>query len=560
MTYGSVYEAVRDRYEREDAWEEFVHVGDRTELNLADEALTRHAEARGDRTGLRLRDFGTGATETYRFGELDRAANRVANYLETHTDPGARVGAMLPARIELYAVVFGTLKAGRVYVPLAPVFGPDALNYRVGDSGATVLFTAEEHAGKHDPGETDVERVVLVDGDGAAGGDGPTVEGYDAVASREDSFEAVPTHPNDPYTVTYTSGTTGQPKGVPSTHGGPVHLHAFTEFVVDLRPEDTYFVAASPAWSYGLTMGSVVAGMVGTAIGCYRGPFDPGMLFGTFEAFDVDNAMVPPTALRAARAAGVDPADYDVDLRVLLSAGEALDADTVEWCRETLGAEPQDAYGLTEAGMAVCNYAFDDWEVKPGSMGKPTPGMTVALLDDEGERVEQGDTGEISIRREADAVGGYWGKPDESMGAFRGPWLRTGDLARVDEDGYWWYVARKDSVIVSAGYRIGPGEVEETLLAHDAVGEVCVVGRPHETRGEVVMAYVSTRPGVEPNEDLREELVSYAREQLSKHEYPREVEFVDELPKTATGKVRRGELEDRARETADAERPGAEDT
>jgi acyl-CoA synthetase (AMP-forming)/AMP-acid ligase II len=256
------------------------------------------------------------------------------------------------------------------------------------------------------------------------------VEAYDAVGGHDPAFETVPTHPNDPYTVTYTSGTTGQPKGVPSTHGGPVHLHAFTEFVVDLRPEDTYFVAASPAWSYGLTMGSVVAGMVGTAIGCYRGKFDPAMLLETFEEFGVDNAMVPPTALRGARAAGVDPTEYDIDLRTLLSAGEALDAETVEWCRDGLGAEPQDAYGLTEAGMAVCNYAFDDWAVKPGSMGKPTPGMTVALLDDDGERVAQGETGEICIRREADAVGGYWGKPEESMDTFRGP-RRRGRLLVV---------------------------------------------------------------------------------------------------------------------------------
>jgi acetyl-CoA synthetase len=250
--------------------------------------------------------------------------------------------------------------------------------------------------------------------------------------------------------------------------------------------------------------------------------------------------MVPPTALRQLANAGVEA--EGIDLRVLLAAGESLDEDSVGWCRDVLGTEPQDSYGLTEAGMSVCNYAFEDWEVKPGSMGRPLPGKEVELLDDDEEPVEQGETGEICIRREGDDRGSYWGRPEATTEMFTGRWLHTDDLAREDEDGYFWYVGRKDSVIVSAGYRIGPDEVEETLLKHDAVAEVAVVGVPDETRGEVVKAHIT--PTREPDEGLAEEIQEFARETLSKHEYPREVEFHDELPKTATGKIARSDLEE----------------
>ncbi|WP_254538182.1 acyl-CoA synthetase [Halomarina litorea] len=548
MTYDSAYDAVSDLYDPEAGWDDLVTVGDRTGLNLGEEALGRHGDS--DRTGLRIRDFESGETETYTFAELDAAANRVANYLVGHTERGDRVGAMLPARLELYAVVFGTLKAGRVYVPLAPVFGPDALNYRLDDSGAAVLFAERAGLEAFDPeAAPSLDRVVLVgDGEGTRGGDmgGATVEPYPVVEGHGDEFDAVDTHPADPFTVTYTSGTTGQPKGIPSAHRSPVRLHSYIRHVVDLRSDDVYFVAASPAWSYGLQMGTIAAGLVGTAIGCYRGRFDPDAFFGTLDDFGVTNAMVPPTALRQSRGAGVDLREYDVDLRVLLSAGEALDAETVRWCEEGLGAPPQDAYGLTEAGMLVCNYAFGDWEVRPGSMGKPIPGRTVALLDEAGDPVEQGEVGEVAVERHPEDSGEYWGRPAASARRFGGRWLRTGDLAREDEDGYWWYESRADNVIVSAGYRIGPEEVESTLMNHEAVVEAAVVGVPDETRGERVRAYVTLREGVAGDEELAEEVVGFARRELSKHEYPREVRFLDELPKTATGKIQRAVLADRA--------------
>jgi len=539
MTYADTYEAVADLYDPEEGWAEMVSVGDRDGLNLGREALGRHADS--DATALRLRDFGTGDLERYSFADLDAAANRLANYLTAHTDRGARVAAMLPARRELYATVFGTLKAGRVYVPLAPVFGPDAAGHRLEDAGATVLVTTPDHAARVGDAVPEAVRLLLVDGsDDAEAVDG-AVDRYGVVEDHDPAFEAVDTHPADPFALSYTSGTTGQPKGVPLTHGRVPELHAFSEFVVDLRPEDTYFVAASPAWSYGLVMGTVVPGMCGTAVGCYRGEFDGGMLLDTLARLEVDNAMVPPTALRQLASAGVEA--EGVDLRVLVAAGESLDEDSVAWCRETLGTEPQDSYGLTEAGMSVCNFAFPDWEIKPGSMGRPLPGVEVALLDDDGDRVERGEVGELCVRREAGDAGSYWGRPGASLETFSGRWLRTDDLARRDADGYFWYVGRKDSVIVSAGYRIGPDEVEETLQSHDAVSEVAVVGVPDDTRGEIVKAYVAPTADADPGEDLAERIRGYARAELSKHEYPREVEFMDALPKTATGKIDRSELE-----------------
>jgi acetyl-CoA synthetase len=542
MTYESVYQAVNDQYEVEQGWEEHVHVGDKTSLNIAEEALGRQADS--EETGLRIRDFETGETESYTFAELDDAANRVANYLVEHTERGDRVGAMLPTQLELYAVVFGTIKAGRIYIPLAPVFGPEALNYRLEDSAAAVLFADSQGCDVVDGSLDTLERVVTTDDTVDDVGGDTAVDRYEAVREHGTDFETVETHPNDPYTLTYTSGTTGSPKGVLTPHRVVGELFAYIEYVADVRSDDVYFVAASPSWSYGLSMGTIMSGVRGTAIGCYRGKFDPVTFFETLEEWDVDNAMIPPTALRQARAAGIDLDAWDIDLRVLISAGESLDEDTVQWCEDGLGAPPQDAYGSTEAGMVICNYAFEDWEAKPGSMGKVIPGKEVALLDKDGHEVDQGEVGEIAVKRDEDANGSYWGRPEATLETFTGPWLRMGDLARQDEDGYYWYVSRADNVIISAGYRIGPEEVEEALLNHSAVEEAAVVGKDHETRGEIVKAFVTPVSDAETSADLPDEIQEFARETLSKHEYPREVEIIDELPKTASGKIKRVALEE----------------
>lgn len=593
MTYSSIYDAVRDNYERDGMWERMLHAGEPESFNLAEEALGRHAGS--DEVALRIRDFETGETEQHTFSELDDEANHAANFFESTMARGERFGVLLQPRLELYASIFGGIKSHRIFVPMDTKFGPDAVSYRLDEAGATTLVTVPE---KLDAVDTDavpsLERVVLVHGDAEEREhdlEGVEVVSYGgSVGEQPDGYEAMRMHPMRVYSIGYSSGTTGQPSQQFSTHAKCVGIEPYLKFVVDLQPDDVYFVAASPAWAYGLTLGTLSPGLKGAPIGAYRGHFDVERWVETLDEWGVTNAMVAPTALRQLRSGDVDVEGYDVDLRVLITAGESMDEGTSDWCHENLGTPPLDAYGLSEGGMLVCNYPFPDWEVKPGSMGKPLPGYEVALADPssvEDEEVAGGDEGvRGDSKGDADAVLGEGFVPPETedetvdeiveveepgkvgevavkQQGLGGPleglretggWLLTGDLAERDEDGYWWYRGRADEVIISAGYRIGPEEVEKTLVKHDAVAETAVVGVPDETRGNIVKAYVSTASGFSEgseDEELRESIVRFAKQELSKHEYPRKVEFVDELPKTASDKVHRRKLKEREEKTDD---------
>lgn len=551
MTYTDIYEAVSETYWPQGAWERMIEAGEPESFNLAEEALGRHAGSTG--TALRIRDFGTGGDESYSFAELNRAANRAANFFEGHLDRGERFGLMLPPRLELYAALFGGIKTQRVFLPLDTKFGPDALSYRMADAEATTLFTTADHLGKIEPGEMPaLERVVLV-GEGGGSVEGIETLHYDELERESDSYDALRVAPTETYGMVYSSGTTGQPSQLTSEHATAVGIEPFVTFVVDLLPEDTYFAAASPAWSYGLTVGTLAPGLQGTNIGAYRGRFDNEMWLETLERWEVTNAMVAPTVFRQLRAGDVDLSAYDIDLRVLVTAGETCDGDTAAWIDEHFGTTPLDAYGLSEGGMLVCNYPFSDWEVKHGSMGKPTPGKEVRLCDGSkcppATEENPAPTEEMVFIDEPGEVGEICAYQSGGSGPMAGDspegWQRMGDLAEVDEDGYWWYRGRADKVIISAGYRIGPGEVQETLIDHDAVEEAGVIGVDHETRGNAVKAYVSLAPGYEETPELRDELVEFAKSELSKHEYPRELEIVDELPKTPSEKIKLGELEKR---------------
>ncbi len=551
MTYHSIYEAVRDTYHAPGAWERMIRAGEPESCNLAEEALGRHAGS--DAVALRIRDFGTGAEETATFDELDRAANRAANFFTETMARREIMGLLLPPQQQLYASLFGSIKSHRPFVPLDPKFGPDAVGYRLRDAEATTLVTTTDHL--PDVAEADVptlERVVVVDDPDGATLPNAEVLSYETVTEHDPTYDAIRMSPEEAYAIVYSSGTTGQPHPGLSPQATMVGIEPYLKFVVDLQESDTYFAAASPAWSYGLTVGTLCPGLVGANIGAYRGPFDLERWVETLARWNVTNAMIAPTALRQLRASDVPISEYDVGLRVLVTAGESLDAETAAWVRDNLGTTPLDAYGLSEGGMLLCNYPFPDWEVKAGSMGKPLPSYDVRLMDPStavtATSEEPADESEMTFVEETGEVGEIAVYQTGGSGPLEGlqpeGWQRTGDLAEVDEDGYWWYRGRRDAVIISAGYRIGPEEVQETLIAHDAVAEAGVVGVPDETRGEVVAAAVTLAAGYEPSEETRETIVSYAREQLSAHEYPRRLVFVDELPKTASDKIKRSDLQE----------------
>ena len=410
-------------------------------------------------------------------------------------------------------------KLGAIAVPLSILFGPDALEMRLRDADVRVVL------GEGEPLERIAELgldVPLIDVD-------RDLERLLAGASPR--FEPVATTPDTPALLVYTSGTTGPPKG--ALHGHrvlPGHLPGF-ELSHDHFPHDgdVIWTPADWAWIGGLYDVLMPALRHGRPVVAYRGgKFDPERAFDLIGRLGVRNVFMPATALRLMRSH--DPGT-PVSLRTVASGGETVGVETADWCRERLGVRLNEFYGQTEANLLVGNCCA--WEARPGSMGLPYPGHDVRVVD-----------GEVCVRVDGDPVAflGYWRNEEATAAKVRDGWLHTGDQAEQDEDGYVYFVGRDDDVISSAGHRIGPGPIEECLIRHPAVSLAAVIGSPDEQRGEVVKAYVVAAPGVTVTDELSHELQAFVRERLSAYEYPRAVAFVDELPTTVTGKIRRGEL------------------
>jgi acetyl-CoA synthetase len=535
----SEYDRAYEEYEWEGVWGSFEGSEDGT-YNIGHEMVGKH----GDREDLAVRivDFETDDSEEITYAELHDLSSQFAHFLEEEGHSrGDVVGGLLSPRSELYATLAGTWLGGFVYMPMFTLFGPEAINYRLTDSQASVVVTSSDHREKIDESIESLETIVIVDGHD----DELT---FEDVRDHETEYETADTETDDLAVIQYTSGTTGSPKGAKATHRGMVAQHAYVTYAADMREGDTYFGAAPPAWSYGLFVCTAYPLHLGIGTTTFRGEFDPEMFVGVLRDYGVTNLFAIPTALRAMAGLGLELDPDAFDLRVVCTAGEPLDSNTVEWGRAAFGVDVLDHYGFTEGGMLVCNYPFSDWEVKPGSMGKPLPGRDMAILDlDEDTPVEQGEIGEIAARQgtEPNAMAEYLGLPEQSKAKFGGEWLRSDDLARVDEDGYYWYEGRADDVIISAGYRIGPTEVEDSLMGHEVVAEATVVGLPDDERGEVVAGFVIPTEDAEPSDQLAEEIKTSVRDRLSKHEYPRSIQFMEEFPRTPSGKVQRFKLREK---------------
>jgi acetyl-CoA synthetase len=540
-----------DTYERAREEFEWDVPGD---YNAAYDLLRKHEDPKG-RVAL-FQAYPDGRRETYTFRDLDVRSNRLAGALRgLGVERGDRVGVVVPQKPANVLTHLACWKLGAVSLPLSVLFGPDALAYRLGDSDAkvAVVDASVREAVDAARGELpDLAHVVEVDGEAA--GDAHAFAELPVGESRE--FDIVGTDADTPAVVLYTSGSTGPPKGVLHGHGLWLgHCPAFRMyFERDLEesvlwtPADWAWIGALgdllfPAWHYGRPV-----------VGYPMGSFDAERAFEVAEEFAVTDAFLPPTAIRMMMEVEDPETRYDLDLKAICSGGEPLTPEILDWAAETLdGVAVNELYGQTEANLLVTNCR--DWfDARAGSMGKPVPGHDVAIVDPEtGEERPAGEVGEFAVRRGEDAAYGddpvifreYWRLPEETEAASVGPWHLTGDLGSRDEEGYLWFKARDDDVILTAGYRVGPGEVESAILEHPDVEQVGVVGIPDETRGEIIKAFVQPVAGTVGDDALRAEIRDLVRENLAKHEYPREIEFMDELPQTTTGKIQRRKLRGR---------------
>ncbi|WP_226041913.1 AMP-binding protein [Natrinema sp. DC36] len=529
-------------------------------FNAAADLVSKHEG--GDRVAL-YQAHSDGRRERYTFDDLDERSNAVAAALASRgVERGDRVAVVVPQKPANVLTHLACWKLGATSLPLSVLFGDDALRYRLTDSGARVAVVDDsqrETIRAVAPDCPDLEHVLVVDGDTETDEMGEATAGRfdDAIDWGITDYDRAETDVDTPAIVMYTSGSTGSPKGVLHTHGVWLgHCPAFQMyFERDIRDDDAVFWTPAdwawigalgdlvfPAWHYGRPV-----------VGYPMGSFDADSAFEIMAEFDVTHAFLPPTAIRMLMEVDDPTEAYDLSLRAICSGGEPLTAEILEWADAELeGTVVNELYGQTEANLLVTNCR--EWfPAKAGSMGKPVPGHDVAVLDSEtGERVESGEIGEVAVRRGDDPVvfEEYWNAPEKTesvtLEVDGERWHLTGDLAERDEEGYCWFVSRDDDLIITSGYRVGPREVEEAILEHEAVAQVGVVGVPDQTRGELIKAVVEPADGAISAEDdadgLRADIRDLVRDRLAEYEYPRVIEFRDELPQTTTGKIRRTEL------------------
>jgi len=514
-------------------------------FNIADVVCDRHAAADPSRTALYCEDE-SGREESYSFHQVQEAANRFANVLrELGINRGDRVGIILPQRFETAVAHIAIYKIGAIAIPLANLFGPDALQYRLSDSSARAVITDGENLPKvHKIRDElpELASVILVDGQAEKN----EIEFEGALEAASSDFETVRTRADDPAIIIYTSGTTGLPKGALHAHRYLIgHLPGF-ELSHNFFPRegDLGWTPADWAWIGGLMDLLMPCWYYGYPVLAYRSrKFDPEKSLYLMEKYRVRNVFMPPTALKIIRQVSKIRERFRVDLRTIMCGGEALGEDTLEWAQRELGVGINEIYGQTEANYLVGN-CQDILPATPGSMGRPYPGHQVDVIDDEGHVLPAGEMGEIAFKNDNDPVFflEYWNNPVGTAEKFKGEWACSGDLGVKDDQGRFWFKGRKDDVIISAGYRIGPTEIEENLIKHPAVALAAVIGSPDEVRGSIVKAFIKLADGYQPSTELARDIQQFVKSNLAAHEYPREVEFVDDLPMTTTGKIKRRDL------------------
>ena len=483
-----------------------------------------------------------GGLRTWTYGALKRASDRLANAMAARgVKKGDRVAILLPQCPEVMITHFAAMKLGAITVPLFTLFGSDALAFRLADSGAKLAVTDPAQLEKLQSLRGDLPDLaeILVAGPGKP----PLRAFWEEIEAASDAFQPVSTFAEDPAMMIYTSGTTGAPKGALHAHRFLIGHLPSVELQHELLPQpgDVGWTPADWAW---------IGGLMDLAMPClYHGvplvshrmrKFDPEEAYALIARNRVRNLFLPPTALKLMRQA---PVPGDVDIRSIGSGGESLGADLHAWGQEALGAPINEIYGQTECNLVIstCHSAM---QIKPGTMGFAVPGHEVAILNEAGISVPDGETGEICVRAPDPVMFlRYWNQPEKTADKLRDSWLRTGDLGSRDSEGYFTYVSRDDDVITSAGYRIGPTEIENCLIGDPDVVMAAAVGLPDPVRTEIVTAFVVLREGVS-REGLDARLIERVKARVSPHVAPRRIVFTDSLPMTATGKIMRRTLRD----------------
>ena len=518
-------------------------------LNIAFEAIDRHVQnGRGGQVALRCLSR-SDVVHEFTYVELGAETNRFANVLSAlGIKPGERVFSLLGRVPELYVTALGTLKAGAVFCPMFSAFGPEPIRARLELGGARVLVTTpqlyQRKVAALRAQLPQLEHVLLV-GDAASAGIG-TRSLATLMANAGDSFEIPPSGGEDMALLHFTSGTTGRPKGAVHVHAAVLQHCATGRLALDLHPGDVFWCTADPGWVTGTSYGIVAPLVIGATLVVDTEEFDAERWYGILQDQKIDVWYTAPTAIRMLMRLGDElPARFDLSrLRFMASVGEPLNSEAVIWSQRALGRPFHDNWWQTETGgIMVANFAAMD--IKPGSMGKPLPGIEAAIANPTKDgRLEfvdtPGEQGQLVLKAGWPSMfRAYLGEDERYRKCFVGDWYLSGDLARRDADGYFWFIGRADDVIKTSGHLIGPFEVEDVLMQHPAVAEAGVIGKPDPVALEIVKAFIALKPGVEPTDALRDELMAHARKRLGAVVAPKEIEFAPSLPKTRSGKIMR---------------------
>ena len=540
------YERAREEFRWEDVKKELDWF-DGGKINIAYEALDRHVKTPvRDKIALYW-EGQSGGNERYTFYELSKLSNRFAGALRSlGVQKGDRIFTYMDRIPEQYISLLGALKVGGVIGPLFSAFGPDAVKDRLGDCEASVLITTPRLVNKiHEILDKlpALDTIIIVNRSKTPYDLKDKEVSYEGLMDEaSDDFDIEKTDKEDYAIIHYTSGTTGKPKGVIHVHEAIVGHYATARYVLDLHPEDIYWCTADPGWVTGTSYGIFGPWSNGISQVVYEGGFGAGSWYRVIEKYKITVWYTAPTAIRMLMKAGDRVVkNHDLkSLRYICSVGEPLNPEAVLWGKNVIGLPFHDNWWQTETGcIQIANYPIQD--IRPGSMGRPFMAVTAAILDDNCEQeVSPGQEGHLALKAGWPSMfRTYWNKKELYESRFRGEWYITGDRAKVDEDGYFWFVGRADDVINTGGHLVGPFEVESALIEHPAVAEAGIIGIPDPIAMEVIKAFVSLKDGHEPSDELMRDIKKFARKKLHAVACPRQIEFISSLPKTKSGKIMR---------------------